>query len=106
MRKTTDHGSWGHKEHTYGDMYWYVGDKMIFCVHYYDGVIEKVTDMRNYKNSRPHYTPYSGYSSQTEIDPDDYDIDGYYEDYKDLYDSYEDAYDGFLDDESVWDDYD
>lgn len=103
---TTDHGSWGHKEHTYGDMYWYVGDKMIFKVHYYDGIIDRVTDMRNYKNSRPHYTPYSGYSSQTEIDPDNYDIDGYYEDYKDLYDSYEDAYDGFLDDESVWDDYD
>lgn len=60
---TTDHGSWGHKEHTYGDMYWYVGDKMIFKVHYYDGIIDRVTDMRNYKNSRPHYTPYSGYSS-------------------------------------------
>lgn len=103
---TTKHSSWGDKKHTYGEMRWYIGSKMIFEAKYYDGIIDRVTDMRNYKNSRPHYTPYSGYSSQAEIDPDDYDIDGYYEDYKDLYDSYEDAYDGFLDDESVWDDYD
>lgn len=61
-------------------------------------------DMRNDTNSRPHYTPYSGYSSQIEIDSDDYDIDGYYGDYKEWHDSYEDAYDGFLNDESVWDD--
>lgn len=105
-RKTTHHSSWGHKEHTYGDMYWYIGDKMIYKAQYYDEKIEKVTDMRNFKNSQPYYTPYSGYSSQTEMDPDDYDIAGYYEDYKDLYANYEDAYDGFLDDESVWDDYD
>lgn len=104
-RKTTHHSSWGHKEHTYGDIYWYIGDKMIYKAQYYDEEIEKVTDMRNFKNSRPYYTPYSGYSSQTEMDPDDYDIAGYYKDYEDLYANYEDAYDGFLDDESVWDDY-
>lgn len=96
----------GREKNTYGEMRWYVGDKMIFEAKYYDGVIDRVADMRSFKNSRPHYTPYSGNHWQTEIDPDDYDIDGYYEDHKDLYDSYEDAYDGFLDDESVWDDYD
>lgn len=39
------------------------------------------------------------------IDPDDHDIEGYYEDNRDLYDSYDDAYDGFLDDEDAWGDY-
>lgn len=39
------------------------------------------------------------------VDPDDHDIDGYYEDYKDEYDDVDDAWDGFLDDEDAWDDY-
>lgn len=39
------------------------------------------------------------------IDPEDYDIEGYYEDNRDLYDSNDDAYDGFLDDEDAWGDY-
>ncbi len=50
------------------------------------------------------------YSSQHEyysdpIDPDDYDIEGYYDDYRDEFDDEDDAYDGFLDDEDLWDDY-
>ena len=40
-----------------------------------------------------------------EIDPDDHDIEAYYEDNKDIYDSYEDAWDGFEDDEDAWDEY-
>ena len=39
------------------------------------------------------------------IDPDDYDIEGYYEDHRDEFDDIDDAYDAFLDDEDAWDDY-
>ena len=50
------------------------------------------------------------YSSQHEyysdpIDPDDFDIDGYYEDYRDEFDDEDDAWEGFLDDEDAWEDY-
>lgn len=44
-------------------------------------------------------------SATTEFDPDDHDIEGYYEDNKDEYDSIDDAYDAFEDDEEAWDDY-
>ena len=44
-------------------------------------------------------------SSTTEFDPDDHDIEGYYEDNRDEYDSIDDAYDAFEDDEDAWDDY-
>lgn len=40
-----------------------------------------------------------------EIDPDDYDLEGYYEDNRDEYDDIDDAYDGFMDDEDAWEDY-
>ena len=39
------------------------------------------------------------------IDPDDYDIEGYYEDYKDEFEDFDDAYDAFLDDEDAWENY-
>ena len=38
-------------------------------------------------------------------DPEDHDIEAYYEDNRDEYDDYDDAYEGFLDDDSAWDDY-
>ena len=41
----------------------------------------------------------------TEFDPDDHDIEAYYEDNMDEFDSYDDAYDAFEDDEDAWDDY-
>jgi len=44
-------------------------------------------------------------SATTEFDPDDHDIDGYYEDNRDIYDSYDEAYDAFEDDEDAWEDY-
>ena len=50
------------------------------------------------------YSSHNGYYSDP-IDPDDYDIEGYYDDYRDEYDDEDDAYDGFLDDENLWDDY-
>ena len=51
------------------------------------------------------YSGSSGSSSSSSFDPDDHDIEAYYDDNRDEYDSYEDAYEGFLDDESSWDDY-
>ena len=44
-------------------------------------------------------------SATTEFDPDDHDIEGYYEDNRDEFDSIDDAYDAFEDDEDAWDDY-
>ena len=39
------------------------------------------------------------------VDPDDHDIEGYYEDYRDDFEDIDDAYDAFMDDEDAWDDY-
>ena len=47
----------------------------------------------------------NSYSGKTSFDPDDYDIESYYDDFRDEYDDYDDAYDGFLDDDDAWDDY-
>ena len=44
-------------------------------------------------------------SSTTQFDPDDHDIEGYYEDNKDEFDDIDDAYDAFEDDEDDRDDY-
>lgn len=44
-------------------------------------------------------------SRRSSFDPDDHDIESYYDDYRDEYDDYDDAYDGFLDDDDAWDDY-
>ena len=48
---------------------------------------------------------HSSSSGSSSFDPDDHDIEGYYEDNRDEYDDYDDAYDGFLDDEDAWEDY-
>lgn len=52
-------------------------------------------------------TQKSGNSASYEdpIDPDDYDIDAYYEDNRDVYDDWDEAWEGFMDDEEAWDDY-
>ena len=44
-------------------------------------------------------------SATTEVDPDDHDIEGYYEDNRDIYEDIDEAYDGFEDDEDAWEDY-
>lgn len=103
-KTTKETGSWAHKVHTYGDMYWYRGERQIFRAHYYDGEITAVYDSRNYTGKSP-WTGSSGKSSSYSSDPDDHDIEAYYEDNLDEYDSYEDAYEGFLEDEGAWDDY-
>lgn len=44
-------------------------------------------------------------SATTEFDPDDHDIEAYYEDNRDIFEDYDEAYDAFEDDEDAWDDY-
>ena len=44
-------------------------------------------------------------SATTTVDPDDHDIEGYYEDNRDIYEDIDEAYDGFEDDEDAWEDY-
>ena len=85
---------------------WYKEGREIFYASTYDGIVKTAIDYRDMSIYAPYM--YSGYkqpSKQTSFDPDDYDIEGYYEDNKDIYDSYEDAYDGFLDDPGEWDFY-
>ena len=106
-KTTKETGSWQRMKHTYGDIYWYQGDRLIFWAHYMDGEIKDVHDLRNYTNKSPwvRSSGSSGSSSHASFDPDDHDIESYYEDNRDEYDDYDDAYEGFLDDEGVWDDY-
>ena len=44
-------------------------------------------------------------TEKRKIDPDDLDIEGYYEDYKDEFESLEDAWDDLLDNPDMWEDY-
>ena len=108
-KTTTETGSWAHAKHTYGEMYWYQGDRMIFKAHYLDGEITDVSDVRNSTAKSPWVSSRragsSSSSSKSSFDPDDHDIEAYYQDNRDEYDDYDDAYEGFLDDEGVWDDY-
>ncbi len=126
-RTITGSGSWMGKKHYYGEMYWDKNGKQIFKAHYLDGKITDVSDTRNSTATRPSgRTTYSsgksssgksssgksssgksssGRSSSGGFDPEEHDIEGFYEDNRDEYDDYEDAYDAFLDDEDAWDDY-
>lgn len=59
------------------------------------------TKYRGGSSSRKSGSSYAG----DPIDPDDYDIEAYYDDNRDVYDDYDEAWEGFLDDEDAWDDY-
>lgn len=65
------------------------------------------SDSGKKKNSTYHHSTKSKTTEKTttEFDPDDHDIEGYYEDNKGDYENIEDAYDGFEDDEDSWEDY-
>ena len=106
-RTTRDSGMWSHRTHYFGYMYWERGDQTIFKASYHDGEITDVWDMRNTKASPNPWRRSSSSSSKSSssFDPDDHDIEAYYEDNRDVYDDYDDAYEGFLNDEVVWDDY-
>ncbi len=47
----------------------------------------------------------SSSSGKKSKDPDDYDVEGFYEDFQDEYDDYDDAWDDFDDDDDYRDDY-
>ena len=89
-----------------GHLYRDQGGRQVFPAYYGDNVNLDVWDTRSYlgKPSRK-YSRSSGSSSSSLFDPDDHDIEAYYEDNRDEYDNYEDAYDGFLDVFSAWDEY-
>ena len=64
----------------------------------------KTNSSRKNSGSGSSYRSKSKSSSKSSFDPDDHDIESYYDDYRDEYDDYDDAYDGFCDDDA-WDDY-
>ena len=59
----------------------------------------------SYRRSGSKTTGSNSRSKRSTFDPDDHDIEAYYDDNRDEFDDYEDAYDAFLDDEDAWDDY-
>ena len=116
---TKETGSWSHQKHTYGDLVWEKGGRQVFRAHYSDGEITDVYDTRNSTAKSPWTSSLNGSSrssssksgssksgsSGPSFDPDDHDIEAYFEDNRDEYGDYDEAYEGFLDDEGVWDDY-
>ena len=95
------------------DYYWddYKG-KTIFRATCKDSKVVSVTDLRS--NSSSNSSGNSSYNSNstskkktetTEFDPDDHDIELYYDDFKDEFEDEDDAWDDFEDNEDYWDDY-
>lgn len=56
------------------------------------------------KTSNNYSSSSKTYNSTKSYDPDDYDIDGFYNDNKSDYSSYDDAWDGFEDGDGDWED--
>ena len=78
------------------------------------GYVEDINKTEKTDRNNSGSTYHSGYkttskknNSTTEFDPDDHDIDQYYEDYKDDadFEDIDDAYDDFEDNPEYWDDY-
>ena len=75
------------------------------------GSVWSVWDNRDRKVTNNIVEPGSGNTdikdNTTEFDPDDHDIDAYYEDFKDEegFEDIDDAYDDFMDNPEYWDDY-
>ena len=100
--------------------YWYSGGNCIYSARCLQGKVSDVKDNRDleYTNgvmdhSGSTSTNSSSSSSKkkknqestTEFDPDDHDIEQYYEDYKEDFEDFDDAYDDFEDNPEYWDDY-
>ena len=100
--------------------YWYSGGNCIYSARCLQGKVSDVKDNRNleYSNGVMDHsgsaTSNSSSSSSkkkknqestTEFDPDDHDIEQYYEDYKEDFEDFDDAYDDFEDNPEYWDDY-
>ena len=105
-RTTREKSTYAGADHYWGHMYWDKGGRQIFAAYYSDNEIKEVWDTRDY-TGKPYrkYSGSSGKSSSSSFDPDDHDIEAYYDDNRDEYDDYDDAYEGFMDDDSAWDDY-
>ena len=92
--------------------YWYQGGDCIYSARCVNGKVYNITDNRDHhlKNNKPNHTTTKSKSKKkeqktTEFDPDDHDIEQYYEDYKDEFEDIDDAYDDFEDNPEYWDDY-
>lgn len=89
--------------------YWYSGNDCIFSARCVRGSVWSVWDNRDRTVKNNIVEPYSGNKTKkentTEFDPDDHDIDMYYEDYKDEFEDEDDAWDDFEDNDEYWDDY-
>ena len=90
--------------------YWYSGGDCIYSARCLRGKVYNVWDNRDhhltdnivdYGNSSKR----SSSSKSKDIDPSDYDIEAYYEDYKEDFEDEDDAWDDFEDNEEYWDDY-
>ena len=84
------------------------GSDGMYCSKHHNQYYQKMVN--HYKNNKSKSGSYrskssGSSSSRSSFDPDEHDIESYYDDYRDEYDDYDDAYDGFLDDEDAWDDY-
>ena len=79
----------------------------IYCSKHKTNSYRKTSSISNSSKSSSYRSKSrsSSGSGKPSFDPDDHDIEAYYDDYRDEYDDYDDAYDGFLDDEDAWDDY-
>lgn len=117
------------------EYYWKDGDMTIFSVRISNGIVVKTFDYRpmydyvinpgdhtntseksessssKKSKSSSSKSSGSGYSrkknNSSDFDPDDHDIEQYYEDYKDIegFEDIDDAYDDFEDNPEYWDDY-
>lgn len=85
------------------------GSDGMYCSTHHNQYYQKMVNHHKGKSSsKSSYRTKNNNSSssrKSSFDPDDHDIESYYDDYRDEYDDYDDAYDGFLDDEDAWNDY-
>lgn len=81
------------------------GSDGMYCTTHHNQYYQKMVNHHKGKSSYRTKNSNSSSSRKSSFDPDDHDIESYYDDYRDEYDDYDDAYDGFLDDEDAWDDY-
>ena len=92
--------------------YWYSGSECIFSARCVQSRVYNVWDNRD-RHITNNIVDQSSSStkkkkkqeSTTEFNPEDHDIEQYYEDYKDEFEDEDDAWDDFEDNEEYWDDY-
>lgn len=95
--------------------YWYSGNDCIYTAKCINGKVEEVWDNRDHHVTdnifnTDSYTKKNSKKKEektTEFDPDEHDIEQYYEDFKDEegFEDIDDAYEDFEDNPEYWDDY-